>query len=241
MQDLVFCGEYSKEKFNIHQHKDYEIIYYSSGIGEININQKIFPIGKGNIVIVPPFTNHGSISNDNLRYVSILGNADGLIHTLAPTILKDNDKNDGYSLIQMILKNRYDNQEFTSALSIAFKHFVIKNVVFSSQIELAVDKIRNKIINNFYDSSLDVTELLKNSGYAEDYVRAQFKKLVGKSPISFLTEIRIKNAVNLIKIYGNTLPLIEIATSCGFDDYIYFSRQFKKLLGSCPHDYRNSL
>ncbi|MBQ7340515.1 MAG: helix-turn-helix domain-containing protein [Clostridia bacterium] len=241
MKDIVLCGEYSKEKFNFHQHEDYEIIYYSSGKGKINIGEKIFQVEKGNVIIMPPFTKHGSISQENLRYVSLLGNAGGLIRTKTPTILKDNEKGDGYSLLQMILENRYDNTEFANALSIAFKHFVIKNIDFTTQIELTIDKIRNTIINNFYDTTLDVTELLKNSGYAEDYVRAQFKKLVGKSPIGFLTEIRIKNAVNLIKIYGNSLPLTEIATSCGFDDYIYFSRQFKKLLGSCPQEYKKSI
>ncbi|MBQ9760845.1 MAG: AraC family transcriptional regulator, partial [Clostridia bacterium] len=69
--------------------------------------------------------------------------------------------------------------------------------------------------------------------------RSCFKKITGKTPNEFLTEIRIKHACYLIDIYQDNLSLSEIAEKCGYLDYIYFSKRFKLVTGISPREYRN--
>jgi AraC-like DNA-binding protein len=83
--------------------------------------------------------------------------------------------------------------------------------------------------------------LLQKSGYAEDYIRSHFKKVTGKTPNGFLTDIRIKHATFLIEIYANTLSLQSIAEQCGYLDYVYFSKTFKSILGVSPKEYKNTI
>ena len=104
-------------------------------------------------------------------------------------------------------------------------------------LDSAVTKIVEKINDNFYRYDIDVCSLLKESGYAEDYIRAQFKKITGQTPVEFLTKVRISHACYLIGIYRNSIPLSDISYKCGFLDYIYFSRKFKQIMGVSPRKY----
>ena len=241
MKYATSFGEYSKVKYNINEHKDYEIIYYTSGVGKSQVNGNFFEVQKGTIVIVPPKVKHGSISLDNLSYSSIVVNNDGLIRTDNYLVIKDNDRCDGFWLMQMIQENRYGDEEYFNSLCLAFIHFVLKNVEILTPIEKTVNEIKNKIAKNFHDSEFDVTKLLNESGYTEDYIRSLFKKIVGETPIEYLTKLRIKHAKTLINIYQNSMPLIDISINCGFDDYIYFSRKFKQIVGVSPKSYEKSI
>ncbi len=241
MNYISYLGAYSKERINFHQHKGYEIFIYSSGKGKINIEGQVRDVKQGMIVVIPPNIIHGSISQDNLRYVAISGKSDELMHIDTPIIFKDNERGDGFNLLQMIFANRDGEKEYFNSLCLAFIHFVLKNVKVTSPMEKTVNKIKSQMSAKFHDSEFNVTELLNQSGYAEDYIRAHFRKIVGKTPVEFLTELRIKHAKTLINIYQNSIPLMDIAINCGFDDYIYFSRKFKQVVGVSPQVYKKSI
>ena len=241
MNFIAYKGFYSKERINFHEHTEYELFVYTSGNGKTNIAGKEYDIEQGMIVIMPPNILHGSISYDSLGYIAIKGTCDELLHIDTPIIFKDSEFKDGFNLLQLIFANRYGEQTYFNALCKAFVNFALKNVKVKTPLEKAVNKIISQLVINLHDSNLDVTTLLNDSGYAEDYIRANFKKLVGKTPIEFLTELRIDHAKTLINIYQKSTPLIDIATNCGFDDYIYFSRKFKKFVGMSPQSYKNSL
>ena len=241
MNFVSYSGSYSKERINYHKHNNYELFVYSSGKGKTSIDGKVREAEKGMIVVIPPNTIHGSISYDNLQYVAISGKSDELMHIDAPIVFKDNERGDGFSLMQMIFANRDGEKEYFNSLCLAFIHYVLTNVKVINPIEKAINKIKSQMSAKFNDSELNVTELLTQSGYAEDYIRAHFKRLVGKTPVEYLTELRINHAKTLINIYQNSTPLIEISLNCGFDDYIYFSRKFKQVVGISPYDYKKSI
>ena len=241
MRYISYIGAYSKEKINFHKHNDYELFIYASGMGELHIESQVYEAQQGMIVVIPPNVIHGSMSYDNLQYIAISGRSDELMHIDAPIVFKDNERGDGFSLLRMIFANRYENQEYFNSLCLTFIHFVLKNIKITNPIEKTINKIKKQMILNFNDTDFNVTKLLQQSGYAEDYIRAQFKKIVGKTPIQYLTELRIKHAKTLINIYQNSVPLIDISFNCGFDDYIYFSRKFKQVEGVSPSAYEKSI
>lgn len=241
MNYVAYIGGYSKERINFHKHTGYELFIYSSGKGELHIEEQSYDAEQGMIVVMPPNIVHGSISYDNLQYLAISGTSDELLHIDTPIIFRDNERGDGFSLLRMIFANRYESQEYFNSLCLAFVHFVLKNVKITNLIEKTVNKIKRQMLSKFHDSEFNVTELLQQSGYAEDYIRSQFKKIVGKTPIAYLTELRIQHAKTLINIYQNSIPLIDISFNCGFNDYIYFSRKFKQVVGVSPNAYEKSI
>ena len=142
-------------------------------------------------------------------------------------------------LAEMIYENRYGNDTYLASLCTAYVCFLMQRFELDSAMQRSVKKITAEISQNAFDPQIDLTVILSKSGYSEDYVRSCFKKIAGKTPNEFLTDIRIKHACFLIDIYKNTISLSEISERCGYLDYIYFSKKFKSVMGMSPREYRN--
>ena len=226
-------------KVREHKHKQYEIVIYTKGKGNYHAGEKEFEVSRGKITIVPPDVLHSMQICSGIERISIIGEFNQIFNFTSAVIVSDNAKRDGLLLAKMIYENRFENPEYVSALVSAFVHFLLQSIKMDDEIGLAVKEIVNKITTEFYDSNLNINDLLNNSGYAEDYIRAQFKKYTGKTPVEFLTKIRINHAAYLIERYRKLLSLSEIAEKCGYTDYVYFSRRFKQIMGVSPRAYMN--
>ena len=67
----------------------------------------------------------------------------------------------------------------------------------------------------------------------------QFRQGTGKTPIDYLTNLRITKAKHLLR--DTALPVSEIADACGFENVYYFSNSFKRQAGISPSGYRKML
>jgi AraC-like DNA-binding protein len=217
-----------------HKHKYCEIIIYTKGTGFLKTDNLQIPFSRGTIIIVPPNTSHCSVSQGPYERIYVAGNLDRIINVSDPIHLSGDKDDDGMILAQLIYQNRYKNPDYLSSLIHAFLSYVLQSVKINDRIDEEINTIINKITHNFSDCNIDLSGILKNSGYAEDYIRDRFKKATGKTPIRFLTEIRIHHACLLIDFYKNSISLSEIAEKCGYTDYVYFSRRFKEITGVSP-------
>lgn len=227
--------------YPLHKHNDYEIIYYLQGEGVLKTENGDIPYTEGTIIIVPPFLSHGSTSREGFINISINGDLKRLIKFKEPIVMKDNEKYEGRLLAELLYENRHGDQNFISSLCESYILFLLSNLKMNNNIDATINKIIAEISNFAFDSDFTVNDLLKKSGYAVDYIRNQFKIKTGKTPVEFLTRIRIDHACYLINIYKNTMSLAQIAEQCGFVDYIYFSKRFKKLKGITPRKYKDLL
>jgi len=100
-------------------------------------------------------------------------------------------------------------------------------------------RVKSYIDEAFGKSELSVSELAETIGVSEVYLRKLFKAGYGISPIKYLTSVRLKNAMKLMKYPFLTLE--ECATESGFSSLQYFCRIFKKEIGISPGKYRNEL
>lgn len=65
---------------------------------------------------------------------------------------------------------------------------------------------------------------------------AQFKLLIGGSPIDYLIKLRMEHARRLLS--ETSWSVKEVAVSLGYDDPLYFSRVFKSINRMPPSDFR---
>lgn len=220
-----------------HKHKFYEILIYTDGSGVLSLNEVKVPFSPGTIVIIPPNTEHEAFSKDTVQRIFINGSFDWLLTNSDPVVLFGNSEGDGLLLADLIYRGRFENSDYIMSLVNALINYIFHNADVDDKMNMAVKSIANEISERFYDSELNPTEILAKSGYAEDYVRSEFKKIIGKSPTAFLTETRISHACLLIDMYKNSISLAKIAEKCGFTDYVYFSRCFKKITGMSPRGF----
>ena len=225
-------------QYPMHTHKNYEIMLYLDGEGYMCTELGNIPFEAGTVVIVPPNIKHGSTSGNGFRNISIEGDFEAYFHFDTVKSFEDNETQEGKMLAEMIYENRYGNDTYLASLCTAYVCFLMQRFEMDSAMQSGVERIIAEISQNAFDPQIDLALVLSKSGYSEDYIRSCFKKITGKTPNEFLTDIRIKHACFLIDIYKNTLSLSEISERCGYLDYIYFSKRFKSVMGMSPREYR---
>ena len=228
-------------EYPMHAHKGYEIMHYIRGSGVMRTERGDIPFCEGTVIVMPPSVLHGSASEGEFVNISVECDFSGLLLFDKPIVLTDCDKDEGAELINIIWESRYKPEPYLGALCTAYAHYILQKVEVDREVSLCVKNIVKCICDSALDSETDVGEILRRSGYAEDYVRACFKRETGKSPLAYLTELRIKHARYLIEVYKDSLSLSEIAEACGYTDYVYFSKRFKALVGVSPRKYRSAV
>ena len=239
MSFKVNCTQNVVDEHPMHTHKNYEIVLYLEGQGNMRTDAENIPFEEGTIVIVPPHVKHGSISKNGLKNISIEGTFEKFWSFDTVKVFSDNEAREGTTLAKMIYENRFENNAYLSALCTAYIHFLTRRVEIDHALQNAVRKIVVEISENAFDSQIDLSLILSKSGYSKDYIRSCFKKITKKTPNEFLTEVRIKHACFLMDVFHNSLSLAEISARCGYTDYIYFSRRFKSVMGLSPKEYRD--
>lgn len=221
----------------VHSHKEYEISICTKGKGIYRCENKTFEITPGKIIITPPFIPHEIEEDEDYERIRISSDFKEFFKLDTPVVLSGNKDSEGTVLAKLIYENRHSSLEYINALCSAFAHFVLQNIHSDNQLHSAIKEISKEISENFSDLNIDISKILDKSGYAQDYIRNHFKKTTGKTPVEFMTEIRISHACYLIDTYQKTLSFNEIAEKCGYSDYAYFSRRFKQFAGMSPRKY----
>lgn len=83
-----------------------------------------------------------------------------------------------------------------------------------------------------------VEELAREACLSTDHFIRIFKNELGCTPAQFIIDKKMMKAK--LMLASESMPTKEIAYSLGYDDVSYFSRLFKKHVGTTPTLYRNS-
>lgn len=92
-------------------------------------------------------------------------------------------------------------------------------------------------IDTNFDHPLTVDELVQISMLSKSTFYKAFEQYTGMSAKQYLAETRIKKAIQLMSI--SHIPLNEIARRVGYDDFSTFYRNFIRIKGVSPAQYRN--
>ncbi|CAG7650484.1 AraC family transcriptional regulator [Paenibacillus allorhizosphaerae] len=87
-----------------------------------------------------------------------------------------------------------------------------------------------------YYQPISIEQMAQSLGYHRTHLSKMFKQHTGLSPMQYLLKIRMERAKLLLQ---EPLTVEQVASSVGFVDALYFSKQFKKWFGKSPTDYRH--
>lgn len=87
-----------------------------------------------------------------------------------------------------------------------------------------------------YHLPLSTQEYARRLNMSECWFIRCFKRCMGVTPLQFLTDIRMNQAAILLE--SAPYRIGEIAAMVGYENQLYFSRQFRKKLGVSPQQYR---
>jgi len=101
---------------------------------------------------------------------------------------------------------------------------------------MMTEKAKLYIEENYTDSSLSVEDLCNHLNVSATYFSVTFKREMGMSFISYLTQVRLEHAVELLDNTEDKSYMI--AQKVGYTEANYFSYVFKKKYGVSPSKYR---
>lgn len=91
------------------------------------------------------------------------------------------------------------------------------------------------IKENYLKKDFSLQTAAEKAHISDTYFRKLFNLEFGTSPKKYVISRRIKHATSLI--ISGYYSLSEISEMCGYDDYKYFSVEFKKITGVSPSKY----
>ncbi len=236
--NIKFCDITEKpiKSCILHSHKHWEIILHLRGHTTSIIGGKEYRISKNDISIIPPEVVHGGHSDmaytdmyiqcEDLDFndIRILHDFDNAVYPLMKLLHKVyTEKGNSYKIIA-------DNI-LTTIVSYLHK-YADAEPKYSF-----VNDLKNQIYEHFSDCEFNILEYARTTGYNIDYLRRCFKKETGKTPLAYLTDMRLNHAKGLLK-QETFLSVVDVAEKCGFNDSFYFSKIFKQHFNVSPLNYR---
>lgn len=95
-----------------------------------------------------------------------------------------------------------------------------------------------ELINRSYcDPKFNLTTLAAQLGVTPNYLSIRFKEETGVGFMKYLLDKQMTQAKLLLA--DPKYKVYEVSVMVGFHDEKFFSRQFKKLVGVTPREYRN--
>lgn len=134
-------------------------------------------------------------------------------------------------------KRRASAQLHSFLLSVAHEHFLVEKYADNKCIRKS-EKIAEQLLhylNQNYMKHFTSKEIAEMFEINFDYINRVFSNMTGLPIFTYINNLRIYNAKQLIAT--TDLPFSEIAYIVGIEDRYYFSKLFKKITGISPTDY----
>lgn len=243
----------------LHTHGFYEVYYLLEGKRKYFLDNAIYKIESGDVVLVPPNVLHRSIEGETPSYSRIL--LDIPKDMIEKAFLEQLPKSAPAFIIKIPKKRRDFFENLLEKLEYEFhsnddySDYLIKkhlNELFIFLIRLnrgtvysAANFETSRMISNAtryisgnFEKQLTLEEVAENAGMSKSHFCRLFKEKTGFNFSSYLTGVRINEAAKML--CSTDLSITEIASQCGYNDSAYFAMIFKKIKGTTPLKYRNS-
>jgi AraC-like DNA-binding protein len=248
----------SQSPATYHCHDHITIVYIISGSCTYRINDELFPVKKGDVIICNPGVYHGfaipedeeitefhigitNIKIDPMPQNCLISESSSPVITM---IKYEQDFFKCYSDITTVQERHEPGTELIlkalvmKLIVILLKetHFIEKsgsaclyNLEYYDRTDLVNSII--KYISENYSTNISLDKIAKNMYLSPVYISRIFKEETGDSPINYLINVRLNKAHELLT--EGRLSIASIAHDVGYEDAYYFSKLYKKHFG-CP-------
>lgn len=260
-EEKIFNND-TKDMPKFHCHDYYEIYYLFSGKVRYLIDDNLFDINSGDIVLVKKNKLHMTKKPDTLYGANIKVYIDE--NTLDSLGANSNKFKDCFEFIHIIvpdkkkkhieeifdkIRREYKNKDiFSNQFINNLVYELMTNiyrVIFIDNEDSFIDSfstqsneinIAIRYIYSNYSEKLTLPGVAKIVNMNPSYFSRCFKKTTGIGLMDYVNNVRIKNAVSMIS--DTNMSLTDIAHACGYNNQSYFCRQFQKIIGCSASEYK---
>lgn len=227
--------------------------YTVSGLGKIRIGERSFRLEPGNAFLIqfqgdyhyymPKESEHYECIFISLQGIDVEKCWSHIERTLGSVIYLPD-----YSIPIRTLRNIHQEAHMRKvtdayrASTLAYQ-FIMELYRFSKEYDVekkwpSLIMEAAKVMQERYDQLNGLDSLASHLGVSKSYLIKLFHRTVGKTPIEFLTKIRMEKSVELLRNSDNTIE--EISFKLGYANVNYFTKVFRNFFGIPPGKFRKN-
>lgn len=242
---------WSGNQLDAHVHEECEIYINLSGDVSFMVENRLYPVSYGNIIITRPFEYHHCIYHSDKvhKHFWILFSASGNEEFLDVFFNRKLGEGNFLSLpieeTEELISLCHELTEKTDdSMQRYYKFFKLLTLLKSAESISASGTYSQEIstainyINANLSSSISIKEVAKRACVSVNTLERHFQKTLNVSPNSYIKKKRLAYAAKLL---ASGCSVAEASENSGFSDYSSFIALFKKTYGLTPYKYKRNL
>lgn len=231
-------------------HDNVEILCFTEGSATVIINELRIEAASGDIVVVNTNCLHEIFAHEDTHYYCLIvdrsfclaNHFDTELITFLPKIKDD----EIYSLILSIAKEYAEKNssygvqiiraDVLKALSLLCRRYSYQSAKPQTDTHLlSAIKLAIGFITSDCSRAMSLDMIAEKVGLSKYYLAREFHRITGYTIVNYINRVRCEKAKRLLSEGGTTVE--HVAHACGFSNFSYFTRTFKKTVGVLPSEY----
>ncbi len=259
-------GARTRDEKNYHCHSNHiEMSLILSGSGRYKIDDVIYDVAEGDLLVFNPGMYHQALTDGNgnpavefflgFTDIQFTGHAANRFDVTGGPVLHTTGEL-RQKLFRIALKVSEENEVLRPGRYFMLRAYLVEMLLLIiRELSEPMDKktgyafesvskkyVVEQIINYFedhYADKISLDQIAENMYLSPFYISKIFKSETGNAPISYLIDIRLSHAMEILK-NGECDSIQEVAQMVGYEDSYHFSKLFKKKYNISPSKVRNS-
>ena len=230
----------------MHWHENIEILFVTSGVLEIRMDDTVYYAGENETVVVNSSVMHDlSSAKESAEYDCLIIDKSFceqygfyIDETHIEEIVNEYQLCDINNKIKYLWTEKpayYEADVVASLLNILtvlFRNHISQKENFNKNTGVAMVKDGVKWIGKHFKEQIAVDDVAEHVGYSKYYFSRCFKEVTGCTVNEYVNRVRINYAYK--KLREGSMSVGEVSFVCGFSDISYFTKIFKKYTGILP-------
>lgn len=235
---LAFYSSSGKTKrVSVERRGFYSLSYRYSGRVSFRIGDRELSSGENTVTFMPQNTGYETVITEDTRMAVIHFKLDRDIDFRNPGVIEVSDPAVRLLFEELIGSFRVDRPVDFKCMAIFYELLGrLERLDGGERVPRKIALAREMMLTSFSDPLFSVGHLAEELSVSTSYLRREFSKAYGKSPVSYLRDLRITHAKNLLQ--SEYLSVEQIASQSGFSGASYFIQIFHKTVGTSPERYR---
>ncbi len=230
--------------FPSHLHEQFEIGYIENGSASLLLDENEYQLNEGDFFVVFPNQIHGYSKSKNLTAKmfifppQLIGDYKKLFSAKIPANPVVSDTADAQGLAELIFNTDTDNINVLKGFLLALFGILTDKMILKDIEEYNVSTLKNILIYclEHYTESITISDVSTALHISRYHIAHLFRKKLNTTFSDYIAQKRIDYACKLLSDKG--LTVTAIAYQSGFNSLRSFNRNFLKLQGVSPKEYR---
>ncbi len=253
----IACERISGINDNMHKnhyHDYYEIYFLESGERHHIIQDSLYTMQPGGLILFSPYILHRSYGDQNVPFKRLVLYFQGS-EIDSPELKDALDKGNGMYLLEQkhrheihqLLKNLLKEQEDSSIFRPGYLHTLLNMLLFTLIMQEHKEEPLKKeqfnrmqqiigYIHKHYQEEISLEQLATQFYISPYHLCREFKRHMDCTMVQYLNITRIMNAQR--KLMETDLNITQVSLETGFSNLTHFNRVFKSVTGMTPSEYQ---